>query len=214
MYASHFDGHTWHSSSLFRPGLSVAIPSNDPSIVPYTGFATELLEMYATEAEAKYAMESKYGFSMKLSGTKPNRQSGKVSNYNCSVDGCGLHGRLTCDNKTSLWTVDVSKKLTSNKTRKDVHTHPEENDSEEAWINNTLLIKERGLPRPFKVIIDSMSESNSAITAVDCYRFLQPKYHDSDVERLRLKFTDGEAFRFLKSQIRSYITRKHFKRHG
>jgi hypothetical protein len=214
MYDSHFDGHTWHSSSSFGPGLSVAIPPNDPSIVPFTPFATELLETYATEAEAKYAMESKYGFSMKLNGTKPNRQAGKVSNYNCSVSGCGLHVRLTCDNKTSLWTVDVSKKLTSNKTRKDVHTHPEENDSEEAWINDTLTIKERGLPQPFKVIIDRMSGSSSAITAVDCYRFLQKEYHDSDIERLRLKVTEGEAFRFLKNQIRSYITRKHFKRHG
>jgi hypothetical protein len=51
--------------------LSGEIPATDTSssIVPYTGFKTELLETYATEAEAKYAMESKYGFSLKLTGT-------------------------------------------------------------------------------------------------------------------------------------------------
>jgi hypothetical protein len=192
-YDSHFNGHTWHLSLLFWPGLSVGIPSTDTSSVPYTGFVTELLETYATEAKAKYAMESKYGFSLKLTGTKPKRHSGKISNYNCAVCTCGLHVRLTCNNKTYLWTIgDVSKKHTILGTQKDVHTHPNKSDFAKAWTNDTLLNKERGLPKPFKVIIDSQLESNSSITVVDYYCNLQRKFHDSDVKRLRMKVTDGD----------------------
>jgi hypothetical protein len=62
----------------------VGIPATDTSIIPYTGFVTELLETYATEAKANYAMKSKYEFSLKRTGTKPKRHSCRVSNCNCT----------------------------------------------------------------------------------------------------------------------------------
>jgi hypothetical protein len=78
-----------------------------------------------------------------------------------------------------------------------VHTHPDKSDSAKAWTNDNLLNKERGLPQPFKEIIDNELKSNTSITVVDCYCNLQLKFHDLDVKILRMKVTDRDEFQFF-----------------
>jgi hypothetical protein len=159
-----------------------------------------------TEPDAKYAMESKYDFLLKLKGTKPNQILGKVFNYHCSVPLCGLHIWLTCSNATSLWTVDVSKNITTSHTWKDVDTHPKETDSPKAWTHDNSHHKKIGVPQQM--------ESNTSVTVVDCYCLLQRLYNVLVIERLSLKVVDGDHYCILKHHIHFYITLCHFKRHG